>query len=1008
MNYSEFFIKKPVFCFVLASFLILVGYLSLKELPLRQFPDIERSEITIDTIYPGASSSIIETKITEIIEAQISGIDGIESISSVSRDGRSKVTIEFIANKNIDEAANDVRDSVSRILENLPKDSTPPEISKIDSDSNAIMWLNLTSDDINQLELTDYAERYLIDRLSVIPGVAKVRISGGKKKSLRIWLDPLLLSQYKVSVTDIEKKLLEENIEIPAGRLESKFRDYTVKLESGFKTEEDFRNLVIKKGKNFSFVKLGDVAKIEIGPEETRQLFRGNAEEMIGLGILKQTSANLIEVTNGVKDEFLKIKENLPKNIKIYQSYDTSLFVSEALKEVIFTLCFAIILVTLIILIFLKNIRTTIIPFLTVPISILSTFIFLNIFGFTINLITLLALVLCTGLVIDDSIVMLENIHKKIESGSSRLEAALSGSKEVIFAIISTSVVLISIFIPIVFLEGDTAKLFKELAVTIIGAIFFSTIISLTLTPMLCSKIISERKKDNKRIEKFYISSLEFFLKKDALVVFLIVIIILGIFFFSKKISRELSPREDRGAFFMLMESPEGSTFENTVNQMLKLEKKLMKFNENNEANRILLRVPRSFSGTENFSDGIGIIVLNHWDDRRSIWEIIKEIKKISSDITDSKIIIFPPRGLGQRRSGSQLQFVVSGDTYANINKNMEIILKEIENNKNFLFTRIDYKKNRPQLEIQIDKDKASDLQISNYEIGRTLEILLAGRKINTFIEDGEEYYVILQAKKENRENIEDLGSFEVKTENGNFVRLENILNFKEVTEAKELNRYNKMRSITLSAGLQKGYSLGEAIKYLENISESKLEGDFLINYKGQSKEYKKSSNQFYFLFVVSLLFVYLVLCAQFESFKYPLIIILTVPMTLISPLMALYYLENTLNIFSQIGIIILMGIAAKNGILIVEFAKQLKSEGKKSYDALISSCKKRFRPIIMTGLSTVVGVFPLIIGSGAGYESRLTIGIVLISGIIFSVLLTLYITPYFFKVIDDQKVKSK
>ena len=1008
MNYSEFFIKKPVFCFVLASFLILVGYLSLKELPLRQFPDIERSEITIDTIYPGASSSIIETKITEIIEAQISGIDGIESISSVSRDGRSKVTIEFIANKNIDEAANDVRDSVSRILENLPKDSSPPEISKIDSDSNAIMWLNLTSDDINQLELTDYAERYLIDRLSVIPGVAKVRISGGKKKSLRVWLDPLLLSQYKVSVTDIEKKLLEENIEIPAGRLESKFRDYTVKLESGFKTEEDFRNLVIKKGDNFSFVKLGDVAKIEIGPEETRQLFRGNAEEMIGLGILKQTSANLIEVTNGVKGEFLKIKENLPKNIKIYQSYDTSLFVSEALKEVIFTLCFAIILVTLIILIFLKNIRTTIIPFLTVPISILSTFIFLNIFGFTINLITLLALVLCTGLVIDDSIVMLENIHKKIESGSSRLEAALSGSKEVIFAIISTSVVLISIFIPIVFLEGDTAKLFKELAVTIIGAIFFSTIISLTLTPMLCSKIISERKKDNKRIEKFYISSLEFFLKKDALVVFLIVIIILGIFFFSKKISRELSPREDRGAFFMLMESPEGSTFENTVNQMLKLEKKLMKFNENNEANRILLRVPRSFSGTENFSDGIGIIVLNHWDDRRSIWEIIKEIKKISSDITDSKIIIFPPRGLGQRRSGSQLQFVVSGDTYANINKNMEIILKEIENNKNFLFTRIDYKKNRPQLEIQIDKDKASDLQISNYEIGRTLEILLAGRKINTFIEDGEEYYVILQAKKENRENIEDLGSFEVKTENGNFVRLENILNFKEVTEAKELNRYNKMRSITLSAGLQKGYSLGEAIKYLENISESKLEGDFLINYKGQSKEYKKSSNQFYFLFVVSLLFVYLVLCAQFESFKYPLIIILTVPMTLISPLMALYYLENTLNIFSQIGIIILMGIAAKNGILIVEFAKQLKSEGKKSYDALISSCKKRFRPIIMTGLSTVVGVFPLIIGSGAGYESRLTIGIVLISGIIFSVLLTLYITPYFFKVIDDQKVKSK
>ena len=1003
MNLSEFFIKKPVFCFVLASFLILVGFLSLKELPLRQFPDIERSEITIDTIYPGASSSIIETKITEIIEAQISGIDGIESISSVSRDGRSKVTIEFVENKNIDEAANDVRDSVSRILENLPKDSSPPEISKIDSDSNAVMWLNLTSDDINQLELTDYAERYLVDRLSVIPGVARVRISGGKKKSLRIWLDPLLLSQYKVSVTEIEKKLLEENIEIPAGRLESRFRDYTVKLESGFKTEKDFRNLVIKKGDNFSFVKLGDVAKIEIGPEETRQLFRGNAEEMIGLGILKQTSANLIEVTDGVKEEFLKIKENLPKNMKIYQSYDTSLFVSEALNEVIFTLCFAIILVTIIILIFLQNIRTTIIPFLTVPISILSTFIFLNLFGYTINLITLLALVLCTGLVIDDSIVMLENIHKKIESGSSRIEAAISGSKEVIFAIISTSIVLISIFIPIIFLEGDTAKLFKELAITIIGAVFFSTIISLTLTPMLCSKFITAKINKKRRFENFYIKTLEFSLKRDILVILLVIIIISSIFYLIKNIPRELSPREDRGAFFMVMESPEGSTFENTVDQMLKLEDKLMQFNNKNEANRILLRVPRSFSGTENFSDGIGIIVLNHWDDRRSIWKIIEEVKKISTEITDSKIIIFPPRGLGQRRSGSQLQLVISGDTYENIDKNMKTILKEIEGNENFLFTRIDYKKNRPQLEIEINKEKSSDLEISNYEIGRTLEILLAGRKINTFIENGEEYYVILQAKKENRENIKDLGSFEVKAENGNFVRLENILEFKEVTEAKELNRFNKMRSITLSAGLQKGYSLGEAIKHLENISENKLKGNFVIDYKGQSKEYKKSSKQFNFLFVVSLLFVYLVLCAQFESFRYPLIIILSVPLTLISPLLALYYLGNTLNIFSQIGIIILMGIAAKNGILIVEFAKQLKTNGQKSYDALINSCKKRFRPIIMTGLSTVVGIIPLVIGSGAGYESRLTIGIVLISGIIFSVFLTLYITPYFFKILDKK-----
>ena len=505
MNLSEFFIRKPVFCSVLAFFLIIIGLLSLKDLPLRQFPDIERSEITIDTLYPGASSEIVETKITEIIEGQISGIDGIDSISSVSRDGRSKVTIEFKIDKEINEAANDVRDAVSRILENLPKDSDPPEISKIDSDSNAIMWLNLTSDDISQLELTDYAERFLVDRFSVIPGVAKVRVSGGKKKSLRIWVDPMLLSQYGVSVNEIEQTILSENVDIPAGRIESKYRDYTVKLQSGFTNVEDFKNLVIKKEDDFSFVRLGDVAKIEIGPEETRQIFRGNAQEMIGLGILKQKSSNLIDVTDEVKKEFKKVKNELPKNINIYQSYDTSLFVSEALKEVIFTLCFAVLLVTFIILLFLRDIKSTLIPVLTVPISILSTFIFLNAFGLSLNLITLLALVLCTGLVIDDSIVMLENIHKKIEQGQSKLSASINGSKEVIFAIISTSVVLISIFMPIIFLDGDTAKLFLELAVTVISAIFFSTIISLTLTPMLSSKILNSSKeiKKKKLLEDF-------------------------------------------------------------------------------------------------------------------------------------------------------------------------------------------------------------------------------------------------------------------------------------------------------------------------------------------------------------------------------------------------------------------------------------------------------------------------------------------------------------------------
>lgn len=1004
MNFSEFFIKKPVFCIVLSTFILLIGFLSLLNLPLRQYPDTEKSIVTIDTVYPGAASTIVESKITEIIENQISGIEGIKSISSVSRDGRSKITIEFIYEKNINEAANDVRDSVSRIVENLPKDSDPPEISKIDSDSNAIMWLNLTSNEMNQLDLTDYAERYLIDRLSVISGVAKVRISGGKKKSVRVWLDPFLLSQYNVTVREIENVIKSENIEFPAGRIESETRDFAVKLENSYQTLDDFKKLVIRKGDGESFITLDDIADVSFGAEESRQLFRGNGEEMIGLGIVKQTSANLIKVTDLIKDEYLEIKKDLPENIKIYESYDTSLFVSEALKDVIFTLCFAVLLVTLIILLFLRNLKSTIIPFITVPISILSTFIFLNFFGYSINLITLLALVLCTGLVIDDSIVMLENIYKKVEGGENKKTAAIKGSGEVFFAVVSTSIVLISIFIPVIFLKGDTAKLFEELAVTIIGAIFFSTIISLTLTPMLCSKILIVKNHKKKAfIRDKYISFLKFIINRK-LILSLFVISSLGLSIYLFKIlSKELAPREDRGAFFLVIESPEGSTYDNTVEQMLSLEEKLLYLNENKEAKRILLRVPRSFSGTENYSDGIGIIVLNHWDQRRTIWEIIEEIKVKSKEIVDSKIIIFPPRGLGQRRSGSQLQFVISGDTYSEIDSNMNIILEELNDNKDFLFVRTDYKKSRPQLKILIDKKRAYDLEVSNTEIGRTLEILLAGRKINSFIDKGEEYYVILQAKKEFRKNVKDILSFEVKNKNGELIRLENVLNIEETAEAKELNRYNKMRAITLSAGLNNKYSLGEGITFLENLSKNKLQGNYKVDFKGQSKEFKESSNQFYFLFIISLIFVYLVLCAQFESFRYPFIIMISVPLTLLIPIICLIIFENSLNIFSQIGIIILMGIAAKNGILIVEFARQLKNQGQNSSSAIIESCKKRFRPIVMTGISTIVGVIPLVIGSGAGYESRLTIGIVLISGILFSIVLTLIITPFFFSLIDKE-----
>ena len=1002
MGLSQFFIKKSIFCIVTFLLILLIGILSLNQLPLRQYPDVEQSQITIDTRYPGSSSATVETKITEIIENQISGIEGIKNISSVSRDGSSKIKIEFKIEKNINEAANDVRDAVSRITGRLPKDSDPPEIYKIDSDADAVMYINLASTNLNQMQLTEYAEQNLLDRLSVVPGVAKINVSGKKRKSMRIWIDPQKLSFYGLTVLDIEKKIMEENIEFPAGRLESQTRDFSVRLQSGLNSVEEFKQLVIKTGGDFSYVTLGDIARVELAPEEPRELFRGNGEEMISFGIVKQTSANLISVSENVIKEFEKIQSELPKNIKIYKSWDTSLFVSEALREVLITLLVAILFVTLVIIFFLKNVTISFIPFITVPISILSTFIFLNLFGYSINLITLLALVLCTGLVVDDSIVMLENIYKKIENGKSRIESAIEGSKEVFFAIVSTSIVLISVFLPIVFLKGDTARLFDELAITIIGAIFFSTITSLTLTPMLCSKFIKIKNisKKESNLKKNYIFILKKFIENKNFVFGIFFTAIIGSLFLYISVPKELSPKEDRGAFFLVMNAPEGSSFNNTVNQMLDLEKILLELYTNNEAKRVLLKVPRSFSGSENFSDGIGIIILNHWSERRNINEIISEVRK-KANISDSNVRVFPPRGLGQRRSGSQLQFVIGGDDYNELEKNMDKLLNEIKQNPDFVFFDIDYKKTRPQIKVLIDRKKTSELQISSFDIGRTLEILLAGRKINTFIDNGKEYYVIIQATESNRQLKDDLSSIEVKSVNGEMVRLDSLLKFEESAEAKELNRYNRSRSITLKASIKKDFSLGEAISYIEDISKEQLDSDIKTDFKGQSKEFKNSSKQFYFLFILSFLVVYLVLSAQFESFIYPVIIILTVPLSLSGGLLGLWLFGSSLNIFSQIGIIILLGISAKNGILIVEFANQLRAKGKNVKDALIESCERRFRPIIMTAISTIVGAIPLLIGSGAGSQARLTIGVVIFCGLLISIFLTLFLTPFFYNKIS-------
>ena len=1006
MILSDVSVTRPVLAAVMSLLLVAFGLVSFERLPLREYPDIDPPVVSIETIYPGAAANVVETRITELIEDRIAGVEGIRFIDASSEDGRSVINVQFSVNRDVDAAANDIRDRVSAVLASLPDEADPPEIQKVDSNEDVIMWLNLASERKSVPELTDYATRYLVDRFSVLDGVARVRVGGGQIYAMRIWLDRQALAARGLTVTDVETALRAENVELPAGSIDSEERQFTVRIKRNFRTAEDFARLVITRGDNGYLVRLGDVARVERGAAEDRLFFRGNQEPMVGIGIIKQSTANTLAVARAAKAEVDRINPTLPEGMAIKQSYDSSVFIEGAIREVFKTLAIAILLVISVIYLFLGSVRAMLVPAVTVPVSLVATFIVLLALDFSINIITLLALVLAIGLVVDDAIVVLENIHRRMEEyGESRLVAAYRGTRQVGFAVVATTVVLVFVFVPIAFLQGDVGRLFSEFALTMAAAVTFSSFVALSLSAMLASKVLPPVERQGRlsglvdrtftRVRGGYLKLLRGALNHAWLVGLVFLLILAGSAWLLQNIQSVYTPKEDRGVFYLMVTGPEGASYQYIAEYMTEIETRMMPLVENGEISRLLVRAPRAFGNYEIFNTGIVINVLNDWSARRSAWEIMADVRERLSDLPGVRAFPVMRQGFGARAQ-KPVQFVIGGGTYQELAEWRDILLKQIQaNNPGLIGLDWDYKETKPQLQVVIDYDRAADLGVTVNTIGRTLETMLGSRRVTTYIDSGEEYDVIVEGERSTQRTSTNLENIYVRSERtGRLIPLSNLVKIEEFADSISLNRYNRVRAITLEANLADGYSLGDALGYLEGLVKEHLPEQVIIDYKGQSQDYKFAGGSILFIMLLGTVVVFLVLAAQFESWLHPLVIMLTVPLAMAGALLGLYLSGQSLNIYSQIGLIMLIGLAAKNGILIVEFANQLRDAGRPFHDALFEAAGVRLRPIVMTGITTMAGSIPLLLSSGAGTETRMVIGTVILSGVLAATLFTLFVVP--------------
>ncbi|MEO8224772.1 MAG: efflux RND transporter permease subunit, partial [Gammaproteobacteria bacterium] len=1003
---------------MLSLILIILGLLAASRLPVREFPDIDPPVVSIGTAYRGASAEIIERRVTKPIEDQVSGIAGIQKLTSTSQDERSNITLEFSLDRDPDGAANDVRERVSRILQQLPEDADSPEVTKQDQGMDATLYVSAESQTRSQMELTDFAERTLVDRLSVIDGVAQVRLGGAQKTAMRIWLNRDALAARGLTVQDVEDTLRRENVELPAGRIESRQREFSLRTETGLNSPEDFEALVVGRGPDGYLIRLGEVADVRIEPEDSRFVSRSNRVSGVSLGVVPQSKANILEVNRAVNREIENLQGTLPGDIKVGVSIDFSKFVEESMLEVAKVLAESLVLVLIVIFAFVGSVRATIIPAVTIPVAIISAFIAMAALDFTINTLTLLGLVLAIGLVVDDAIVVLENIVRQMELGKPPLLAAVDGSREISFAVIATTVVLVAVFLPISFMPGNLGRLFGEFGISLAAAIAFSGLVALTLVPMLTSKFFAggirrgrlAQKLDAffKRLTERYRASLARFVTRPWLAAVLLLAAAAGGAGLFSVLPSEYAPGEDRNMILMMIRAPEGATPGYMDRQVQSVESVLMPYVKAGDMKRVVARTGMWGSGGDVNTAFVYMPLESRTVRKRSAQELSAEIRGQVSQLPGAMATVFLPPSLAIRSSGSGLAVILSGNSYEELTAwQDEIIAKVNAENPRILGMRSDFFPTKPKIKINIDRNRAFDLGISLQSIGRTLETMLGSRIVTTYVDRGEEYNVVLQGVARDRATPSDLENIYVRSErSGQLVPLANLVHLEEVAGPKELKRYNQLRSVTLTASLAPDYSLGEAVKYMEKLIATDLPPTAAIAFDGEARELKEAGSAVYLTFGLALIIVFLVLSAQFESFRHPLIIMLTVPLALTGGLVGLWLFGSSINVYSQIGAIMLIGLAAKNGILIVEFANQLRDRGVAFTEAIVSAAAIRLRPVVMTSLCTAFGAMPLILASGAGTEARRTLGATVFFGVTISVFLTLYLIPAMY-VLIARKTRS-
>ncbi|MDZ4775907.1 MAG: efflux RND transporter permease subunit [Alphaproteobacteria bacterium] len=1012
MSISDLSVRRPVLAVVFCLLVIVFGGIAFTSLPLRELPDVDRPVVGVDVSYRGASAQVVETTVVRIIEDQLSGIEGIDTINSTSRDGRGSINVEFDLSRDLEDAANDVRNAIDRARGQLPADIDPPVVSKQDADADPIIWINLQSTNLDLVQLTDYAERNIVDRLSTLPGVASVRIGGSQRKALRIWLDADALAARGLTVTDVEDALRTQNLETPAGYVESAERVYNVRTDRIFNTPEDFARMAVGRGDNQGAVRLGDVARIELAPEETRRLFRGNGANQIGLGVVRQSKSNALDVAAAVRKELEVVRANLPSGTDAVVAFDTTVFIDKAIHKVWETLAEAIFLVVLVIVLFLGSFRAAAIPAAVIPVCLIGSFALLAACGFSINLLTLLALVLSIGLVVDDSIVVLENAQRRVDQyGEPAPVAAMRGTRQVFFAVVATSAVLVAVFAPLLFVGGYVGRLFIELAVTVAGVVVISMIASLTLTPMMCSKMLRPVgdgttfvRTVNSTLDvlrRSYRASLDLALHAKPVVFALFGLVIFGGWFVMQQLPSELTRPEDRGNLLINVQAPEGSGFEYTRRIMDDVEKVLLGYVERKEATRILVVAPGfGDQGANRFNSGLGRVFLADWEKReRSGDEIIGEMNRKMGEIPGAVVRVSMQNPLAGGGGGNDVSLVLGGQDYPELADIADRIVAKARENPQLIRPRMNYEPTNPRAIVDIDLERAAALGVSVQTVGRTLEATMGARRVNTITDRGREYYVYLQAERTERSDLSDLGDKFVRSDTtGALVPLSSVVTYKTVGETGERRRLDRLAAVSIAATLGPDYAMGDALDYLEGIARAEMGAqNVAIGYQGAAKQFKDSTGAIVFAFGFALLIVFLVLAAQFESFIHPLTIMMTVPLAVAGGVFGLFMFDNSFNIYSQIGLIILIALAAKNGILLVEFANQLRDEGREIREAILEASDLRLRPILMTSIATVIGAVPLMIADGAGAESRQTIGVVIVFGVTVATMMTLFVVPVFY-----------